>query len=229
MAKRNRHREIQKYGSLQGVRSPIEAMRAEVNEADRALFGRLVLWTHNYVNGVYEHAGHDGKPQEKRFTEQLLWSQIVSEGRYERFPLMLSSSSRPGVLMRNKDYRTFGEYRRQLALGNSIRIETEGYPENASRCSSETLYFETNADGVLEKGRYIWIADADQERPAPDAEFMSLDEAHEATVSGRAALLLWKFRNLVIHSPEQLNLYGAWGNQAQVSPPEELVPIPETG
>ncbi len=228
MAKRNRHREIQKFGSLQGVRTPLETMRASVTEEHKMLFGGLVLWTHNYVNYVYEHAGHHGKPQEKRVTEPLYWRESVEVGRFIRFPLTLVAAGRWSVV--GRDYlENYEEYKRQTRLGNALKVELQEYPDNASRSTSETINIETNADGIIVKGRYDWIADAGQERLAPDADFSSLDEAHEATVTGRGAYLLWRFRNLVVRKPELLRLDGTWGMQAQIMPPEELIPIPKIG
>jgi hypothetical protein len=229
MAKRNRHREILKHGSLQGVRPSFEMMRAPVSDADKQLFGRLVLWTHKYVNHVYEHAGHDGKPQEKRVSEPLYWHHIHESPRIGRIPLTVSAAGRVSVALGMDYLQNYEEHARQRRLGNVILVELKDFPENASRNTFEAVRFETDADGMMAGGRYVWIGDTDQERPAPDADFSSVQEAHEATVTGRAAYLLWQFRNLVIHTPEQLRLRGAWGWDVQVSPPAELVPIPEIG
>jgi hypothetical protein len=69
-------------------------------------------------------------------------------------------------------------------------------------------------------------AEEGQERPAPDASFESLETAHIATVSKRAADLLGRFRSLVLQPPDTLSIDGTWGRDVTVRPPAELIAIP---
>lgn len=221
MAKRNRAQELKKHGALQdGYKAP-EAIRVPVTEEDRRLLGGLAMWSLAYVNFVYLHGGHDNKPQPKRFSEPVYWRHGWEQS------ITVSAGERSLMYPRGTDNEAFEEYRRQIRQGVRLEINTYDRVGALYRNTHESLRLDIDADGIVRGGRYYWMADADKVRPAPDADFADIDSAHEKTVSGRAAHLLGRFRNLVLEAPEDLRIDGLWGYRGLPAIPPELIPIPE--
>ncbi len=221
MARRNRTQELKKYGALQdGYKAP-EALKVPVTDEDRRLFGGLAMWSLAYVNFVYQHGGHDNKPQPKRFSEPVYWRYGWEQG------MSVSAGERSLVYPHSADTAAFEEYRRQIRQGIRLEINTEDRVNASHRNTHESLRLDIDADGVVLGGRYYWMADDDKVRPAPDADFTDIDSAHEKTVSGRAAHLLGRFRDLVLEAPSDLRIDGLWGLRSLPPIPSELVPIPE--
>lgn len=223
MAKRNRAQELKRHGVLkEGFRIP-EAVKVPVTDEDRRLFGGLALWSHAYVNFVYEHAGHDGRQQPKRLTEPVWWR---LHGDDERISISAGARDLPYAGYVNE--HTHQEYRRQREQGVGLHISTVVTSTGATRPTNEDLYLDLDADGVVASGRYHWYAAENQMRPAPDAEFNDVDSAHVMTVSGRAAYLLGRYRDLILESPSGMRIDGTWSNSENLPPiPPELIPIPE--
>jgi len=229
MPKRNRAQELTRHGILQeGYRMP-EAVKVPVTDADKQGLGALTLWAQKYVNHIYSIGGHLGQPMEKRFTEPLYWRHVVGDaakGHGLTYPLTVTARQR---LRLQSGTDGHDERCRQIALGLNLGVGATSYYLPSNSLVMEDVELDIDADGTIVGGVYRWLDFDDVgERPAPNANFTSLDAAHEMTVSGRAAVLLGRFRDLVIDPATTLDrIYGTHRNDVTIAPPEHLAAIPE--
>jgi len=228
MPSRNKAKEIARHGGLvRGYERPIQ-QPAVVTSEDMQNLGALSLWTHRYVNYIYANGGHNGKELPKRISESVWWRW----GDYStalRDIFSAHSNARHGLVFPGFKTEEMNEYERQSRDSIQFDIDAEFKTDaDQYRSDSDRLSLTLDADGTIVQGRYYWAGADPSVRPAPDAEFYSLEMAHDATISRRAAQLLGRYRDLVLGTEDDNHrvMEGVWSRTLGVRPPEELHAIP---
>jgi len=225
MPKRNRAKEIKKHGALVERPPAPEQKPAVVTSKDLVDLGGLTLWAHRYANYMYSIGGHGEEPQPKRYTEPIRWQQ-GEYGRHNRNTISIAAGAR-GDLEFPGFTGDMDEYRRQKKDGVMLNVDTQRtVSAETGRRVFENVELTIDAEGNIVGGKYRWAGDSPDWRPAPNAHFDSIHAAHKVTVSGRAAELIGRFRDLVLDPPEDTRLHGLWGFHESITPPEEFLPIP---
>jgi hypothetical protein len=229
MPKRKRAQEIKKHGALVLPYVEPEQKPAIVTDDDLIRLSDLAAWTFRYVNFIYEHGGHSGNKLPKRFTESVYWH-LRTRSRHEDAYFFAHASGRRGLdYPFGADQEAFDEHKRQEERSIDFSIESNiDKIDDPTAHSHERISLTFDADAVVIGGSYWWHGSDRENRPAPEASFASLQEAHEATVSARGAIILQQFRDAVIEPQSGVRLSNVWNHDLSVTPPSEIVPVPKS-